>query len=165
MINSFLATFSEWLSSTPLSLGIQTVRWFVPFVQTIHILAIAAALSSVGMITLRIAGLAGRRTSMVDTARRYVPWIWGAIVVLLVTGTILVIGEPARSLTNIAFQMKMALLVVSIALVAVFRSTVVRNAPFWDLGPGHHTLAKILAVGVFIIFCAIAVLGRWIAYA
>lgn len=164
MINAFLESFSEWLSSTPLSLQIQTISWLVPFVQTIHILAIAAVLSSVGMVTLRIVGLAGGRTTMVDTARRYVPWMWGAIAVLLVTGTILVIGEPGRSLSNVAFQIKMGLLLTGVAAIAVFRTTVVRNAPFWDLGPGSHTLAKVLAVSAFVLFCAIAVFGRWIAY-
>ena len=165
MTPPFLVALAEWLANTPLSLQIQTVSWVVPLVQTVHILAIAVVLSSVGMITLRILGLAGRRTTIVDTARRYVPWIWGALVVLLMTGALLVIGEPGRSLTNITFQWKMGLLVLGILIVAAFRTTVVRSAPFWELGPAHRPAARILAVSVVALFMAIAVLGRWIAYA
>jgi hypothetical protein len=164
-LTSSLAAFADWLSGTPLSVAIQSVSWVVPLVQTIHILALAVVLSSVGMIGLRILGLAGGRTTVANTARRYVPWIWGALVIMLLTGVTLVIGEPGRSLTNAYFQWKMGLLVLGILLVVGFRTTAARNAPFWDVDHGHRPLARALAVSAFALFVTIAVLGRWIAYA
>ncbi len=161
---SFLASFADWLSTTPLSLVISSVSWVVPLVQTIHILALAVVLSSVGMIGLRMLGQAGR-TTVANTARHFVPWIWGALVVMLVTGVTLVIGEPGRSLTNAYFQWKMGLLVLGTLLVVGFQTTVARNAPFWDVDHRHRPLAGVLAVSAFALFVTIAVLGRWIAYA
>jgi hypothetical protein len=162
---STLAAFADWLASTPLSVTILSVSWLVPLVQTIHILALAALLSSVGMIGLRIVGRAGGHASVADTARRYVPWIWGALVIMLLTGLTLIIGEPGRSLTNAYLQWKMALLVLGVLLVCGFRTTVARHAPLWDPDRRPRPLAGTLAAFTFALFVAIAVLGRWIAYA
>jgi hypothetical protein len=159
-----LRTFAEWLSNTPPSLLIQDALWVIPLVQTLHILGIAVALSSVGMIELRIFGLAGTRSTVSETAQRYVPWLWGALAVLAVTGLILIIGEPVRELVNPAFQLKMAMLVVAIAVTIAFQITVRRNAPFWNLAPAHHSVAKALAIIVLLMWLAIPVAGRWIAY-
>ena len=85
-----LQEITKWLAATPLSQTIQKILWIIPMMQSVHILAIAIVLSSVGMIDLRIFGLAGGRGTLQETARRFVPWIWCALVVLAVTGSILV---------------------------------------------------------------------------
>jgi hypothetical protein len=159
-----LMHFSKWLAGTPVSDLIQNVLWIIPLVQTIHILAIAVVLSSVGMVVLRILGLAGLRSTFSETAERYIPWIWGALVVLLCSGAILVTGEPVRSLTNPTFQLKMALLLAAVLITVAFQITVHRNARFWDFAPTRFGAAKIFAVCAFMLWLAIAVAGRWIAY-
>src|SRR3569833_1633610 len=101
-----LSNFIAWLAATPASDVIQNVLWVIPAVQVVHILCVCLVLSSVGMIALRLMGLAGMRTSVADTAKRYVPWIWGSIVILAITGATLITGEPRRELSNPAFQLK-----------------------------------------------------------
>lgn len=159
-----LQHFAVWLATTSVSMFIQNVLWIIPAVQTVHILAIAAVMSSVAMINLRIFGLAGRGSTVAETANRYVPWIWAALVVLAVTGIVLITGEPVRSLTNPAFQLKMAMLVVAIIVTALFQGTVRRNAAFWDLAPRSAPTARAMALATMVLWCAIAVAGRWIAY-
>ena len=160
-----LKAFAAMLAKTQASLLIQDVAWIVPTVQTVHILAVAMIMSSVAMIDLRIFGMAGGRTTISDTARRYVPWVWGALAVLTITGAILVVGEPDRSITNAVFQLKMLMLIVAVGVTAVFQITVRRNARFWDLEPAHGRYAKVFALATFALWLAIAVAGRWIAYA
>ena len=156
--------FAVWLSDTPVSTFIQNVLWIIPAVQTLHILAIAAVLSSVAIIDLRIFGLAGRGLSMTDTAARFVPWIWWSLVVLAITGITLITGEPVRSLTNPAFQLKMVLLAIGIAVTLLFQRTVSRNAGFWDSSASAAAVIRIAAVVTLLLWFAIAVAGRWIAY-
>jgi uncharacterized membrane protein SirB2 len=159
-----LMHFSKWLAATPISNLIQNVLWIIPLVQTIHILSIAIVLSSVGMVVLRILGMAGLRSTFSGTAERYLPWIWGALTVLLCSGAVLVTGEPVRSLTNPTFQLKMCLLLVAVLITLAFQVTVHRNARFWDFAPSRFGAAKLFAVGAFVLWLAIAVAGRWIAY-
>jgi uncharacterized membrane protein len=143
---------------------IQDVSWIIPLVQTIHILAISIVLSSVGMLDLRLMGVAGRRVTISGMAERFLPWIWGALVVLAFSGTILIVGEPDRSLLNGAFQLKMALLATVIVVTVLFQHTVRRNAAFWDLSPARKRSARLTATVSLALWLAIAVCGRLIAY-
>lgn len=153
----------RWISSTGLSQAIQNYEWAVPTIQSIHILGVCVMLSSVGMIVLRIMGWAGTRTTVADTAKRYVPWMWGALIVLFCSGVLLVIGEPRRELTNIMFQIKMLLVLCAIAVIAIFQNNARKNPDFWNTEP-ETTRIKMMAVGALVLFFAIAVAGRWIAY-
>jgi uncharacterized membrane protein SirB2 len=159
-----LHTFAVWLAATPVSVFIQNVLWIIPAVQIVHILAIAVVLSSVAMIDLRIFGLAGRQATMTQTVNRYLPWIWWALPVLAITGIILITGEPVRSITNPAFQLKMFLLLIAIIVTALFQFTVRRRVGLWDLTPRSAPLARAMALATLILWFAIAVAGRWIAY-
>src|SRR3982074_3599265 len=102
-----LEEFIDWLGATSASLVIQKVFWIIPTVQTVHILAISVVLASMAMFDLRLLGVAGKRNSIASLSGRFMPWLWGALLVLAASGCILIIGEPKRSLGNGGFQLKM----------------------------------------------------------
>ena len=108
--------FIHWLGDTRASIVIQKVFWIIPTVQIAHILAISVVLASMAMFDLRLLGLAGTRSSIATLSRRFMPWLWGALLVLAVSGSILIIGEPKRALGNVSFEIKMGLLATNIAL-------------------------------------------------
>ena len=108
--------FAEWLSQTALSLAIQSHEWVIPTIQSIHILAICAFVGSVLMIDLHVLGWAWRDQSLAETTTRFGPWVWWALGVLLVTGVLMIVGEPPRELLAISFWMKMALVVSAASL-------------------------------------------------
>ncbi len=155
--------YIEWLGNTQLSQFIQNVLWIIPAVQSIHIIAVAVVLSSTGMVALRFFGLAGAKESVAVVAERYISRLWWCLLVLLVTGTILVIGEPFRELINPAFQVKMALVACAVVGMRWFQLSVRRNPAAWDRLAGE-TRWKAAAVGTMTVFFMIAIAGRWIAY-
>jgi len=159
-----VAKFSDWLSLTPFSMLLQTVAWIIPTVQTIHILAIAIVMSSVVMVDLRLLGLMGHSQSISGMTRRFIPWVWWSLAVLLASGTILIIAEPRRDLLNVVFQTKMILVVLAIVVTAAFQTVVQRNMEFWDLSPGRRAGAVATAVISLLVWTAIVGCGRWIAY-
>jgi len=154
-------TFCEWLSNTPLSMAIQNAFWVIPTVQTVHILAIAVLMSSIAMLDLRLLGVAGRRQSMPDVARRFLPPVWFAVVVLLCSGLILIIGEPGRELLSEVFWLKMTLLACVLAITYGIQSGLARSADFWER---RLFAARATAVVSLILWTAIVAAGRWIAY-
>src|SRR5215510_12093146 len=159
-----MEAFAQWLGATPVSVAIRRALWLIPLLQAGHILAIAAVLSSVAMIDLRLLGLAGRSQTLRATAQRFVPWIWTSLVVLAATGLVLVVGEPKRSLLNPAFQLKMLLLALAIAVTLAFQVSLRRNVAFWEDGSQRRKVTGMFAVLAFLLWCTIAVAGRWIAY-
>lgn len=156
-------TFTDWLASTPLSLAIQAANWAIPSIQTIHILAIAVVLSSMLMLNLRLLNIAWRGEAVSALVARFVRPVWLAVVVLLVTGALLIIAEPGRSLTNLVFLTKMSMLVCAIALTLFVQSAVRRRPVVWD-APRPHLGARVTAVLSLILWLSISVAGRLIAY-
>jgi hypothetical protein len=89
--------FCEWLAATALSTEIQSVGWIVPALQTIHILSIAIVMSAAAMVDLHVLGILSQSLPLAAVARRFLPWIWWTLIVLLLSGSALIIGEPGRS--------------------------------------------------------------------
>jgi hypothetical protein len=158
-----LARLSVWMADTPPSILFNKTSWVPPLVESVHILGIAAAFGAAMMINLRILGVAGQRHSMLEVEERYAPWIWGGLIVLLLTGIIMVIDEPAREMLSGWFWTKMAM-VVFIALANLwFQSSVRHHAAVWE--PGHGTAALRIGAGTLIaLWCVIMIFGRLIAY-
>ena len=122
-----LTGFSKWLAATSLSHTIQTVTWIIPTLQTIHILCVAIAFSSAVLVDLRIFRLFERDEPLREVTGRFLPPIWPVLLILLVTGSLLIIGEPRRSLVNTTFYLKMALLLVAILLTATLQRMVLAS--------------------------------------
>jgi hypothetical protein len=161
-----LGDFISWLGATPASLVIQKVFWIIPTVQTIHILAISVVLASMAMFDLRLLGLAGKRNSIASLSRRFMPWLWGALIVLAVSGSILIIGEPKRALGNVFFGMKMCMLATAIIVTLGFQVILKRDLAGGarDLAPAHFGVARIVGLLSLVLWVGIAVAGRLIAY-
>ncbi len=176
-LGDLIYALGQWLRTTPmteLSLWIQTTLlskvidrnfWVIPVIQTIHILAIAATFGSVVMVNLRIVQLAGQGRTMAQTVRRYLPWVWGGLATLLVTGLGMVIGEPVRELTNPVFWFKMILIIVAALVSLWFQDSVQKNAERWEMTPGGRVAIRTAAGTVIGLWCLIMLAGRWIAYA
>ena len=152
-----IATFSEWLSNTAPSQFIQVTNWIIPAVQTVHILCIALLLSAAVVVDLRIFGAGLRSETLAQVADRFVPKIWACLPVLLVTGLILIIAEPGRTLGNPAFYLKMISLVVVMG-VTQWLHNYARSARALSVVPA------LLAIVSVLLWATIIVSGRLIAY-
>ena len=164
MMDAALSEFSRWLAATPLSHVIQTTKWVIPALQTIHILSVAVVFSSAVLVDLRLWRLLNRDLPLPEVARRFLPTIWPMLLVLLITGSLLIIGEPKRSLLNSAFYLKMALLAVAIVLTAWLQWSLSTSPNFWDRNSGRRMAGRLAATVSILVWCGILFAGRWIAY-
>jgi hypothetical protein len=153
--------FCDWLSHTSASNVISTVTWIIPAVQTVHIMAVTVVMAPMMMFDLRMMGIAGRRQSISATANRFIPPIWPSLVVLLLTGIILTIGEPGRELLSDTFRLKM-ILVLTVSIITFYLQRKLKSDPtVWDT-------RRVAAIGwasvSLLLWLTIASAGRWIAY-
>jgi uncharacterized membrane protein SirB2 len=160
---STLIGFSQWLAATSLSHTIQTVTWIIPTIQTIHILCVAIVFSSAVLVDLRIFRVFERDEPLREVARRFLPPIWPVLLILLVTGSLLIIGEPRRSLVNTTFYLKMALLLVAIVLTATLQRMVLASPGVFE-DRSRQMAGRALATLSILVWCGILFAGRWIAY-
>jgi putative copper export protein len=164
MIDVALSELSKWLAATPLSHTIQTTSWIIPTIQIIHILGVAVLFSSAVLVDLRIWRLLERDIPLAQVARRFLPPIWPVLLILLITGSLLIIGEPRRSLLNSAFYLKMALLAVAIMLTAGLQRSISSSPDSWDKDRRRRLAARFAATASIAVWCGILFAGRWIAY-
>jgi hypothetical protein len=163
-MQAVLSELSKWLAATSLSHTIQTVSWIIPMLQTIHILCVAVVFSAAVLVDLRIFRMFEREVPLPDVGRRFLPTIWPVLLTLLLTGSLLIIGEPRRSLTNSTFQLKMALLVVAILLTGVLQRSIAAAPNSWDKDGGRRIAGRLIATASILVWCGILFAGRWIAY-
>jgi hypothetical protein len=160
-----LNRFAEWLSQTFLSTVIQNHNsWVIPTIQSIHIVGIGVVVASVFMVDLRILGWAGMDQTLRQTTDRFGPWLTGGLCVLLATGGLMVIGEPVRELVTVSFWLKMFLVAVGTLVATVFRISLRKYEKDWEETISGRASIKCLAVLTFLIWVAIIILGRLIAY-
>lgn len=164
MIEIALRDFSRWLAATPLSHAIQTTGWIIPTLQTIHILAVAVVFSSAILVNLRLWRLLQRDVPLPDVARRFLPVIWPVLAILLLTGSLLIIGEPRRALLNTTFYFKMALLAVALMLTVGLQWSLSTAPEFWEMNRGRRMAGRFAATVSMLVWCGIIFAGRWIAY-
>jgi hypothetical protein len=106
----------------------------------------------------------GRDESPGAAARRLLPFIWWPLPVLLVTGALLITAEPARSLENPSFTIKMSLLAAAIVLTFLCQRRYVTMAAIHRSPRLGGMAARGLGVASIAVWVGIVVAGRWIAY-
>jgi hypothetical protein len=150
--------FSEWLSATPVSQIIQVTSWAIPSLQVVHIVCLATLFASAIVIALRVAGHGLAAEPLSTLAARFLSALWTCLLLLLISGSLLIVAEPGRTITNPVFYLKMSLLAVVIVITlwlgAVSRRQLERPS-------GLHVAAAALSL---LLWAGIMVAGRYIAY-
>jgi len=153
-----LIAFSRWLESTSLSQVIQTTSWAIPGIQVVHILCLATLFVLALNLSLRVAGHGLALESSRSLADRFVPAMGICLILLLASGSLLIIAEPSRTITNQMFYIKMSLLLVAVVLT-LWLAKVARREP-----EKPSRLHVTIAVLCMLVWTGIIVAGRYIAY-
>ena|ERR1700722_18841360 len=157
--------FCDWLASTYPSQLFSSAEWFVPAVQTIHILTISVVVTLLAMLSFRLLKSTSTGPSLHSLVSSYIPLVWVLLLVLFVSGTLLTITEPARELLNTFFRVKMLLVAVLIALTVILRSTLRKDPAYWTATSRRRLFGRALAVMLLVLCIGIVTAGRLIAYA
>jgi hypothetical protein len=156
--------FCDWLSMTGISVAFQSADWFVPTVQTVHIISIAILLTSVYVMSFRLIGVTRGRQPLAVLIAKSTPWVWTTLCVLLGTGILLTITEPARELLNWVFRLKMLMVAALAGILLVVQVRMRRSPDYWTETPARRLVARAIGIAAVLIGAGIVTAGRWIAY-
>jgi hypothetical protein len=120
--------------------------------------------SSAILVDLRFWRLLQRDVPLPDVARRFLPTIWPVLLILLITGSLLIIGEPRRSLLNTTFYLKMTLLALALILTGALQWSLSSAPEFWEKNRRRRMAGQLAATVSILVWCGILFAGRWIAY-
>jgi len=140
--------FFEWHNTSWLGQLISGSVWLFPFVETIHILAMAIMFGGLLVLNLRLLGLGMSKQPLPLLAKTLMPFVnWGVIIMLL-SGYAMFASEALKCFSNDGFKFKM----VSLGLVLLFQYTAYR----WILKQDENQRSKALG-GLF----ALLSFGLW----
>ena len=159
-----MQVFSDWLVETWVSHLFADHIWTVVVSQTIHIIGVAVVMISVAIINLRILGITGRSQSVASITFQLTPWVWWAMLVLLLTGILQTLAEPAREIMNMTFRIKMLLLIAACGITYFYTKALRTDPHYWNVQGAHRTLGVTLASLSVVFWVGIVVCGRLIAY-
>ena len=159
-----LTPLLQWLYDTPVGTAIRENGSLFPWVESVHVLSITLVVGSIGIVDLRLLGVASKARAVSRLTGEVLPFTWVVFVLAAITGGLLFSSNAVKYAHNTFFLAKMALLIVAFLNMMVFHVITSRGIERWDESP-HTPVAAKLAGGVSLaLWLAIIVCGRWIGF-
>jgi uncharacterized membrane protein len=152
--------FYHSVTETAFSQFIQRTHGLIASIQMVHIVCLASVFALGLALALKLAGGGFDTESLGSLSRRFVPAIWIFVALLLVTGALLIIAEPVRSLPKPVFYIKMSLIVLALIMTTAIAGRARRAERVGAAAPR----SKAIAVVYMLVWLSIIVAGRMIAY-
>jgi uncharacterized protein DUF6644 len=160
----FLFTFCQWMEQTSVGTAVRESKWLFPALETVHHLGIVSVIAGTAMLDARLMGVAMRRQPFSQVAARVLPYVWGGFGVNLLTGFLLFSSISTKMYDNVAFRMKMLLILLAGVNALVFEVTLFRGIAKWDDAPATPLGAKAVGVLSLLLWVGVVVAGRWIGF-
>lgn len=162
--STLLSRFCEWLYLTDGSVGIRESIYLFPIIEGLHLLGIAMSVGVLCWFDFRLLGLALRDEPVSKVWAQVMPWALGGFVLMLVTGLLLFWAEALTAYHSFHFWLKLSLILLAGVNALVFESTVRRNITAWDRDAVPPLNARLAGALSLILWTAIIVTGRTMAY-
>jgi hypothetical protein len=159
-----LDTFFQHISDLPFATAIREGETLFPTIECIHVVAITLVVGTIGVVDLRLLGLASRRRAVTRLTGEVLPVTWTAFVTAAITGSLLFCSNATKYIHNPFFLSKMCLMVVAFLNMVVFHFITSKDIQRWDESPRTPPAAKLAGAMSLLVWLAVIVTGRWIGF-
>jgi uncharacterized membrane protein len=135
-------------------------QWVWPTCETLHFVGLSLLLGVVFLVDLRMLGVI--KNVSFPALHRLMPWAIFGFGVNVITGMLFFVGNPGQYTQNVAFQWKIAFVLLA-ALNALY-FTMFDEA--WEIGPGDEAplTAKIAAMSAVFLWVAVLYCGSMLPF-
>jgi hypothetical protein len=162
-----MQALSDFLMTLPIGDYVAAHDWVWPFCETLHFFGMCTLLGTVGVVDLRVLGVAkGIPIHLLD---KFIPLGVIAFVVNMLTGFVFIagnpVGGPMEYLTNLSLQIKMLLvLIAGINLLVFYITGIHRSLEAVPADGDAPSGAKAVAAVSLFAWIMVIVMGRFIMY-
>jgi len=153
----------EWIEQSPFAVAMRQELWLYPSVEILHILGFVTLVGSVAMLDLRLLGVS-RELPVRHLARHLLPWTWGALLVIVPTGSLMFMAHATEFVDNTAFLLKLTLIVAAVLNAAAFHLGPFRSVADWNVRVPIPPRAKVHAALSLLLWAGVIACGRLLAY-
>ncbi|MFT5500384.1 MAG: hypothetical protein ACI88G_000513 [Woeseiaceae bacterium] len=137
-------------------------QWLWPSLEIVHFIGLSLLLGSMLVVDLRLAGLL--RQIDIRSIHSMLPWASLGFLLNLVSGTLFLLGDPARYAVNIGFQLKMILVLIAGLNAIWFIWKLNPQIVDWEPHADTPSAAKAVAIVSLGAWFGVLLLGRLIPY-
>jgi hypothetical protein len=160
-------TLAEFLSSAAVAAFVADHSWVWPLGEILHFVGMALLIGTVGLLDVRILGVA--KGMPIASLEKLIPIGIVGFAMNLGSGLVFVIGNPVGGpldyLGNLAFQLKMLLILLAgINLLAFYVTGIAHSADAVAAGGNAPPSAKAIAATSLVLWFGVIAFGRLIMY-
>lgn len=159
-----LTPWLKALEDSGLATDIRKSLYIFPFLESIHVMALAVVFGTILVVDLRILGVASRQRPFTKMSAELLKFTWGAFAVSVLTGIAMFTTNARVYAHNTAFLVKMVLLLLAGVNMAVFHLTAERSVARWDRGAAAPGIGKMTAALSIALWVGIIFAGRVIGF-
>jgi hypothetical protein len=158
---------SDFLISTGIGNFVAAYDWVWPVCETLHFVGMCLLLGTVGVVDLRILGVA--KGIPIQLLEKFIPLGVISFIVNAVTGFIFIagnpVGGPMEYLTNLSLQLKMlVVLIAGINLLIFYVAGIERSLAAVSADGNAPGRAKAVAAVSLAAWIMVIIFGRFIMY-
>ena len=152
--------FFQWLEDTGLSIWMREANWSLFSFLALHSISMALVIGVNVALDLRILGIAS--AIPLSRMRAFFPLMWSSVVVVIISGTLLLLAYPAKALTNAVFYFKLSCAIAGLLLSYYFAKRLLRTSALDS--QVLPTQTKSLAIISILLWIGAIFGGRFLAY-
>lgn len=160
-MESLLLALNGWLEAVGVGDWARGSATVYPIANVVHVLGVVMLVGAIGVVDLRIAG-AWRQLPLLPLSRALTPVAAAGLALQVASGLVLFAADGEALSGSTTFQVKLVLIALALSNALVFRFRWRRVRPGELYVPSPVERASALAS--LLLWLAIAVLGRLIAY-
>ena len=152
------------LDQTPLATWVQASPLAFPSLEAAHVISVMLVFGSIAMLDLRLLGVSSRNYGVVKISDEVLPWTWVSFLFAVLSGTLLFVGQATHYLNNSEFKLKMIMMALAGANLAVFHFFTWNKVQNWNEGVSAPTGARVAAILSLCLWSGVVIAGRWIGW-
>jgi hypothetical protein len=155
---------AQMLQDLPLAQQVRESDYLFPYLSIAHVAGLALAGGSIAYLDLRLLGFGLKRAPVSKVAASLLPCMWTGWILMLVSGSMIVISEAVMLYESWFFRAKMIMMVLAGLNALIFHYTVFRRVGEWDLAPTAPLQARITGALSLMLWMGMIAAGRLIPY-
>ncbi len=154
----------RWLQATPFATVIAENDNLFPFIESVHVLAIAIVIGTIAIIDLRLLGLASRDRAVGRLIGEVLPCTWIAFGVAATAGSLMFASNATTYAYNFYFQGKMVLMGLAGLNMVVFHFISGRDVARWGAAACTPLGAKAAGAVSLALWIGVVAFGRKVGF-
>ena len=150
--------------SNPIAQTIRENELLFPWVEAIHVLAVALVIGSIALVDLRLIGFRALNRPISIVAKELLPITWLSFIIAAVSGAILFTSNALSYSQNSYFLSKMILLALAGINMMCFQLIIGKNLDHWNHLSQLPIAARISGALSLLLWISIVICGRWIGF-